>query len=173
VESREGEWFNQERRVETEARTKTVAALESVGSPVATVLRNSGSGEGHLDQIQTQEVVPGDIIEIKIGDIVPADARLIPGLHSSLECDEALLTGESLPSAKSDEPVEDPECPVGDRSCMVYSGSQVTKGRARCVVVSTAMQTELGKIASAMQRKETRKETGWAYRWVSLLLEGA
>jgi Na+-exporting ATPase len=146
---------------------QTVAALESVGSPVATVLRTTGSGgEGRLDTIQTDDVVPGDIIEVKIGDVVPADARIIPGHLSSLECDEALLTGESLPSVKTKDPLDDPDCPVGDRTCMIYSGSQVTKGRARCVVTATGMQTELGKIAAAMQRKETRKETGWKARWV-------
>lgn len=56
----------------------------------------------------------GDIILIKIGDIVPADGRIIPGYCSSLEIDEALLTGESIPSVKQEEPISDPECPVGE-----------------------------------------------------------
>jgi len=142
---------------------KTVAALGDVGSPNAVVVRNSG-GEGRTDTIKTDKVVPGDIIEIKIGDIVPADARIIPEFLSSLDVDEALLTGESLPVSKTSDPIDDPDCPVGDRTCMVYSGSQVTKGRARCVVTGTAMMTELGKISAAMERKEARKEKGWRYR---------
>lgn len=107
----------------------------------------------------------GDICVIKIGDVTPADGRLIPGHISSLECDEALLTGESLPVLKTTEPLDDPDCPVGDRTNMVYSGSQISKGRARCVIVATGMQTELGKIAEAMQRKEKRSETGLAAKW--------
>ena len=103
---------------------------------------------------------------VKIGDIVPADARILSGYLSSLEADEALLTGESLPVTKTEEPIEDPDCPLGDRTCMVYSGSQVVKGRARCLVVGTGMTSELGKIAAAMERKETRKETGFAATWV-------
>jgi Na+-exporting ATPase len=99
------------------------------------------------------------------GDVVPADARLIPGFFSNLESDEALLTGESLPSAKTTDALSDPKCPVGDRTNMVYSGSEVTKGRARAIVTMTGMDSELGKIASALDRKKESQKTGLARLW--------
>lgn len=145
---------------------KVLAALSTVGSPVATVVRHdalSKSREGKSLTIPSQEVVVGDIIIIKIGDIVPADARILTGHISNLECDESLLTGESLPVAKTSEPLEEADVPVGDRTNMVYSGSQVTKGRAKCVVTMTGMQTELGKIAEALEKKQSTTAEGWGY----------
>ena len=138
-----------------------------VGSPVATVIRHGAMGkhkarEGTISMLATDDVVVGDIILIKIGDVVPADARIIEGHVSNLECDEALLTGESLPVAKIIDTLDDPTCPVGDRVNMVYSGSQVTKGRARAVVTMTGMNTELGKIAGALERKEANTAAGFA-----------
>ena len=118
--------------------------------------------EGTISTLATDDVVVGDIILIKIGDVVPADARIIDGHISNLECDEALLTGESLPVAKISDTLDDPTCPVGDRVNMIYSGSQVTKGRARAVVTMTGMKTELGKIAEAMERKEVNSASGFA-----------
>ena len=102
----------------------TLAALASVGSPVATVLRHDLSKkgknrEGQISTIPNEDIVTGDIILIKIGDIVPADARILPAYLSNLECDEALLTGESLPVSKTAGAIEDPTCPVGDRTNMV------------------------------------------------------
>lgn len=139
---------------------KIVANLESVGAPSAVVVRTS-SGSVMTKTISVDEVVPGDIILVKIGDIVPADGRVLDGV-SNLECDEAFLTGESLPVAKQSEPVEDVTCPVGDRVSMVFSGAQVTKGRGYAVVTSTGMETEIGSIAKALQTKAVRTETGWA-----------
>ncbi|EJD55236.1 potassium/sodium eff [Auricularia subglabra TFB-10046 SS5] len=147
---------------------KTLAALESVGSPQATVVRHDPAdrrktrGEPHILVIPTEEVVAGDIVLVKIGDVVPADARIIEGHISNLECDEALLTGESLPVAKVAHSLDDPKCPVGDRINMVYSGSQVTKGRARAVVTMTGMSTELGKIAQALESQQKSNKKGWA-----------
>lgn len=107
---------------------KVLAGLASVGSPVATVIRHdpaqmSKVREGKVFTIATEEVVLGDIILVKIGDVVPADARVIPGHLSNLECDEALLTGESLPVAKSADTLQDANCPVGDRVNMVSTVS--------------------------------------------------
>ena len=93
---------------------QTVASLESVGAPQATVVRRSGDGAGPATKtIPVDEVVPGDIVLLKNGDIVPADGRIIEGHCSNLECDEAFLTGESLPVAKQEEPIEEEDCPVG------------------------------------------------------------
>ena len=104
----------------------TLAALASVGSPVATVLRQDPAKkgknrEGQISTVPNEDVVTGDIILIKIGDVVPADARILPGYLSNLECDEALLTGESLPVSKTTGAIEDPTCPIGDRTNMVMS----------------------------------------------------
>ncbi|BEJ14512.1 hypothetical protein CspHIS471_0402790 [Cutaneotrichosporon sp. HIS471] len=142
---------------------KTVASLESVGAPQAVVVRHS-STQTVTKTIAVEEVVPGDIIAVKNGDIIPADGRVLEGV-SNLECDEAFLTGESLPVAKQSEPVDEENCPVGDRVSMVFSGSMVTKGRGFCVITATAMDTEIGKIASALQNKAERKETGFAKTW--------
>lgn len=145
---------------------QTVAALEAIGSPTAVVIRRSAKGApGEQRTVKTDLVVPGDIVLVKIGDIVPADCRIIPGFLAGLECDEALLTGESLPSVKTEDPITGEDCPVGDRTCMIYSGSQVAKGRAKVVCVATGMITELGKISAAMSRKEKLNKTGWAARW--------
>lgn len=142
---------------------KTVASLESVGAPQATVMRHNAT-QTVTKTIAVDEVVPGDIMLIKNGDIVPADGRVLDGV-SNLEADEAFLTGESLPVAKQSESVEDENCPVGDRVSMVFSGAQITKGRAYAVVTYTAMNTEIGKIADALSKKATRTETGFARFW--------
>ncbi|EOR00553.1 hypothetical protein E3P92_04153 [Wallemia ichthyophaga] len=155
--------FTQEWKAE-----KTVAALESVGSPVAVVVRHDASNkgrEGKIIDVQTDEVVPGDIMMVKIGDIIPADGRVIDNHISNLEVDEALLTGESLPVSKQTETLDDKTCPVGDRINMVFSGSQVTKGRARCVVTSIGMKTELGAISEALATKADSKKRGWRRFW--------
>jgi len=145
---------------------KTVAALEAIGAPTAVVLRRkSADSAGEIQTIKTDLVVPGDVLMIKIGDIVPADCRIVAGQLAGLECDEALLTGESLPSTKTEDPISDPTCPVGDRTCMIYSGSQAAKGRAKVICVATGMQTELGKISAALSRKETNKRTGFSAFW--------
>ena len=103
---------------------KVLAGLASVGSPLATVIRydlkqKGRNREGKTFTIPTEEVVVGDIIIVKIGDIVPADARILSGHLSNLECDEALLTGESLPVSKTAEALDEANLPVGDRTNMV------------------------------------------------------
>ncbi|ODN86846.1 potassium/sodium efflux P-type ATPase, fungal-type [Cryptococcus wingfieldii CBS 7118] len=153
---------------------KTVASLESVGAPQATVVRTrEGSGEGDTKTIPVEEVVPGDIVLLKNGDIVPADGRILDGHISNLECDEAFLTGESLPVAKQSEPIDEEDCPVGDRLCMVFSGSQVTKGRARVIITHTGMGTEIGKIAQALEGKAKNNRKGFgAFWWKTKVLLG-
>ena len=119
-------------------------------------------------EIKADEVVPGDIMICKIGDIIPADGRIIENHISNLEVDEALLTGESLPVSKVSDTLDDKACPVGDRINMIYSGSQVTKGRARAVVTSIGTSTELGAISVALSSKAETKKKGWQKRWHSL-----
>nr|CBL43003.1 Na+/K+ P-type ATPase [Riccia fluitans] len=130
--------FVQEYRAE-----KTMDALRRMASPTAKVIRDGG-----LDRISSPGVVPGDIIVLEVGDVVPADCRLIEVLN--LEVDEAMLTGESLPVAKSVEPIKEDQASLGDRLNMVYSSTTLTKGRARGIAVATGMKTEIGKITKSI-----------------------
>ncbi|TID30103.1 hypothetical protein CANINC_001327, partial [Pichia inconspicua] len=127
---------------------KTMSSLKNLSSPSATVIRN-----GTEQTIPSEEVVPGDLVVIKVGDTIPADLRLIE--THNLETDEALLTGESLPVAKDVSQIYDHEIPVGDRLNLAYSSSTVSKGRGIGIVVLTGMNTEIGKIASALNTGNT------------------
>ena len=121
---------------------KTMDSLRSLSSPTATSIR-----DGQSVNIATKEVVPGDMIELKTGDTIPADVRLIEAVN--FETDEALLTGESLPVRKSTEDVFDPDT-------VAYSSSTVTKGRATGISFATGMYTEIGSIAAALRKKDSK-----------------
>ncbi|KAK6461966.1 P-type ATPase [Scheffersomyces coipomensis] len=126
---------------------KTMGSLRSLSSPTARVTRN-----GDDVNIPAEDVVPGDVVLIKVGDTIPADLRLIDSMN--LETDEALLTGESLPVAKDHLAVYDnfnQPIPVGDRLNLAYSSSVVSKGRATGIAISTGLNTEIGKIASSLK----------------------
>ncbi len=133
-------------------------SLRSLSAPTAHVTRG-----GETFTVAAKLIVPGDIVSIKPGDAVPADMRLLS--LSSLECDEALLTGEALPVPKDVEVLVTPpdlgngNIPVGDRTNMAFSSTIVTKGRAVGVVVATGMATQVGAIAAAMHRKKGSKGT--------------
>ncbi len=120
---------------------KAIDALKKLNMPYAKVYR-----DGHLMQIKTDEIVVGDIIEIEAGDIVPADLRLIESFN--LKIDESALTGESVPVEKDANSVLDKSTPLAERTNMAFMGTIVTYGRAKGVVVSTGMKTEIGKIAN-------------------------
>ncbi|GMK59492.1 hypothetical protein CspeluHIS016_0800980 [Cutaneotrichosporon spelunceum] len=144
---------------------KIVANLAVIGAPTAVVVRHAnGSHDAQPQEVAVADIVPGDIVLLKHGDIVPADGRVLEGL-SNLEADEAFLTGESLPVTKQSEPVDEDDCPVGDRLSMVFSGAMITKGRASVVVTGTGMSTEIGSIARALQSKGERSEKGFAKFW--------
>jgi Na+-exporting ATPase len=128
---------------------KTMDSLRSLSSPTATAAR-----DGRTVTIPTIEVVPGDLIELKTGDTVPADIRIIEALN--FETDEALLTGESLPVSKDGDAIFDEDTGPGDRLNIAYSSSTVTKGRARGVVFATGMHTEIGSIAMSLRQKGSR-----------------
>ncbi len=129
---------------------KAIEALSDMVPENATVLR-----DGRKVSIPVSEIVPGDVVELEAGERVPADMRLIR--QKNLTVEEAALTGESVPSQKSVNPVE-PDVSLGDRKCMVYSGTLVATGTATAVVVGTGMNTELGKI-SDMLSETTDLET--------------
>ena len=128
---------------------KSLDSLKSLSSPAAKVIR-----DGQKLEIDSRKVVPGDIIVLEAGDMVVADGRIIH--NYSLQVNESSLTGESTNIDKTDAPIEG-EVPLGDRSDMVYSGSLVTYGRALVAVTGTAMDTEIGKIASLMNDAKEKK----------------
>jgi Ca2+-transporting ATPase len=120
---------------------KAIDALKKLNMPYAKVYR-----DGYLMQIKTDEIVVGDIIGIEAGDIVPADLRLIESFNFKI--DESALTGESVPVEKDANDVLDQSTPLAERTNMAFMGTIVTYGRAKGVVVSTGMKTEIGKIAN-------------------------
>lgn len=128
---------------------KTMDSLRSLSSPTATTVR-----DGKSISIPTVDIVPGDVVEMKTGDTIPADVRLTEAVN--FETDEALLTGESLPVRKAADDVFDNATGPGDRLNVAYSSSTVTKGRATGVVFATAMHTEIGSIAAALRHKSSR-----------------
>lgn len=129
---------------------KTMDSLRSLSSPTAQAIRN-----GNNETVVTAEIVPGDMVELKTGDTIPADIRLVEAVN--FETNEALLTGESLPVRKEVVPVYPEDTGPGDRLNVAYSSSTVTKGRAKGVVFATGLYTEIGQIAAALRGKTSRR----------------
>ncbi|KAI9276080.1 potassium/sodium efflux P-type ATPase [Sporodiniella umbellata] len=127
---------------------KTMDSLRQMASPTTQVVRS-----GHQKTLPTRELVVGDIIILKTGDVVGADCRIIESFN--MEVDEALLTGESLPVNKIDwnyrsDAIQGEDVPLGDRLNMGYSSTVLTKGRGKAIVTNVGMQTEIGKIAKRL-----------------------
>jgi magnesium-transporting ATPase (P-type) len=118
-----------------------------MSSPSAAVLRN---GDIDVKHIPSGPIAPGDIIELRVGDIVPADTRIFESYNFAVL--EKMLTGESEPIIKDIEPITG-EVGCGDRRNMAFLGTEVTAGRARGIVVTTGMGTEMGAIAAALHGK--------------------
>ncbi|KAJ4135168.1 P-type ATPase [Fusarium equiseti] len=129
---------------------KTMDSLRSLSSPTAQAVRN-----GNNQTVPTVEIVPGDMVELKTGDTIPADLRLVEAVN--FETNEALLTGESLPVRKEINRVFDNDTGPGDRLNVAYSSSTVTKGRARGIVFATGTYTEIGQIAVALRGKSSKR----------------
>ncbi|KAF7555453.1 hypothetical protein G7Z17_g2103 [Cylindrodendrum hubeiense] len=129
---------------------KTMDSLRSLSSPTAHAVR-----DGKNEVVVTAEIVPGDLVELKTGDTIPADIRLIEAVN--FETNEALLTGESLPVRKETGSIFPDETGPGDRLNVAYSSSTVTKGRARGIVFATGIYTEIGQIAVALRGKASRR----------------
>ncbi|KAL3959222.1 hypothetical protein ACCO45_007384 [Purpureocillium lilacinum] len=129
---------------------KTMDSLRSLSSPTAQAIRN-----GNNETVVTAEIVPGDMVELKTGDTIPADIRLVEAVN--FETNEALLTGESLPVRKETATTFPEDTGPGDRLNVAYSSSTVTKGRARGVVFATGLYTEIGQIAAALRGKTSRR----------------
>jgi Ca2+-transporting ATPase len=128
---------------------KSLDSLKQLSSPSAKVIRN-----GIKREVQSRELVPGDIVLLEAGDMIVADGRII---HSySLQVNESSLTGESTNVEKNNDILED-DTALADRSNMVHSGSLVVYGRAMVLITGTGMSTELGKIADLMNAAKERK----------------
>ncbi len=144
-----------------------MAAIRRILAPRAAVLR-----DGRRRTVEGVDLVPGDIVLLEAGDRVPADLRLIEA--RGLAAQEAILTGESVPADKALEPVA-VDAPLGDRRSMLWSGTLVTQGTARGLVVATGPQTELGRIGGLLAGVEHLTTPLVAQmdrfaRWLSLLI---
>lgn len=126
-----------------------INSLRELASPNANVIR-----DGHVQSVKSTELVPGDIVILEAGDVVPADIRLFN--TNSLKIEEASLTGESVPVEKNAEAITDEEVGIGDRSNMAFSSTNVTYGRGLGVVTGTGMDTEVGYIAKMLSSTETQ-----------------
>ncbi len=127
---------------------KAIEALKKLASLKATVIR-----ENKRQEIDAATLVPGDIILLETGDKIPADSRLIEIVN--LETQESSLTGESTPITK-DLKILPEKTPIADQKNMVFSGTIVTKGRAKAIVVQTGMNSQIGKIATLIEEEETK-----------------
>ncbi|MDY0257770.1 cation-translocating P-type ATPase [Gudongella oleilytica] len=126
---------------------KALEALKKMASPTAKVLR-----DGNPQEISSSQLVPGDLVILETGDIIPADLRLVES--SNLKVEEASLTGESVPVEKRAQETYSEEVSLGDRHNMAYMSTIITYGRGKGVVVETAEGTEIGKIAAMIQTFE-------------------
>ena len=129
---------------------QSVQALATMMRTVARVRR-----DGQVLEVDIDGLVPGDVVLVEAGNRVPADARVVSA--ASLEIEEAALTGESLPVAKQPDPVPGEDVPLGDRTCMAYMNTSVTRGRGELVVTATGMDTEIGHIAGLLAGTEAEK----------------
>ncbi len=137
--------LNQEAKAEA-----AVASLQQMLKTIARVRR-----DGQVIEVQADQLVPGDVVLLEAGNVVPADGRLV--LAATLEIEEAALTGESVPALKAEAVIDKPDVALGDRLCMAYMNTSVTRGRAELIVTATAMQTEIGKIANMLNQQESEK----------------
>jgi magnesium-transporting ATPase (P-type) len=146
---------------------KAMDTIRQLLSPQASVLR-----AGQRRNVLGEALVPGDVVLIEAGDKVPADLRLL--MAHSLSVQEAILTGESLPVEKHTEPVAI-DAPLGDRSCMAFSGTLVTSGQGKGLVVATGATTEIGRISGLLSNIEVLttplvEQMGVFAKWLTFLI---
>jgi magnesium-transporting ATPase (P-type) len=146
---------------------KAMDAIRHMLAPHANVIRG-----GERISIEGDQLVPGDIVLIEAGDKVPADLRMLTAHGMSVQ--EAILTGESVPVEKHIEPVA-ADAPLGDRSCMAFSGTLVTSGQGKGVVVATGRKTEIGRISGLLSEVEMLTtplvtQMGVFAKWLTILI---
>lgn len=127
---------------------RALEALRTLSAPHADVLR-----DGKRAVISAEALVPGDVVYIRAGDVVPADLRLLESVH--LQAEESALTGESVPSGKGANAVCDETCGAAERKNMLFSGTGISAGQGVGIVTATGMQTEMGRIAAMLGDEET------------------
>merc|ERR1711962_259161 len=142
-----GVW--QERNAE-----EAIEALKEYEPETGKVIRSDKDG---VQKIKAVDIVPGDIVEISVGDRVPADFRLMKIYSTTLRIDQSILTGESVSVIKHCDPVPDPRAVNQDKKNIVFSGTNVSAGKARGVVIGTGSNTAIGKINEAMTQTEEIK----------------
>ncbi|MGM0429549.1 MAG: cation-transporting P-type ATPase [Pseudomonadota bacterium] len=146
---------------------KAMDAIRRMLALKASVLRN-----GKRHSVEGEALVPGDVVLLEAGDKVPADLRLIQ--VNGLQVQEAILTGESVPVEKNTQPAA-ANAAIGDRECMTYSGTLITSGLGRGIVVGTGADTEIGRISGMLSRVETLttpllKQMNAFARWITILI---
>ena len=124
-----------------------LAALRDLSAPTARVRR-----DGTVTTVPADTLVPGDVVELEAGDLVPADCRLLEA--HTLRCNESALTGESVPAEKAASPVYEDITVLADRTNMLYAGCAITNGKALGLVVATGMQSEMGHVASLLKGED-------------------
>ncbi len=149
---------------------KAEKAMDSIRRMLA--LRSSVVRDGNRQSIEGELLVPGDIVLLEAGDKVPADLRLLQA--HGLQIQEAILTGESVPVDKHTQPVA-ANAALGDRVCMAFSGTLVTSGQGKGVVVGTGTETEIGRISSMLSKVEMLTTPLGAQmnvfaRWLTILI---
>lgn len=142
-----GVW--QERNAES-----AIEALKEYEPEVAKVMRKNHSS---IQRIRARELVPGDVVDVSVGDKVPADLRLTQIFSTTLRVDQAILTGESVSILKHTDAIPDPRAVNQDKKNLLFSGTNIAAGKARGIVVGTGLNTEIGKIRTEMTETDTEK----------------
>jgi len=140
-----GVW--QERNAES-----AIEALKEYEPEIAKVIRKNHRG---VQRIKARELVPGDIVDVSVGDKVPSDLRIIRIFSTTLRVDQAILTGESVSVLKHTDPIPDPRAVNQDKKNVLFSGTNIAAGKCRGVVVGTGLNTEIGKIRTEMSETES------------------
>lgn len=142
-----GVW--QERNAES-----AIEALKEYEPEMGKVIRGDKAG---VQKVRAREIVPGDLVEVSVGDKIPADIRITKILSTTLRIDQSILTGESVSVIKHNEPVPDPRAVNQDKKNILFSGTNVAAGKARGVVIGTGLNTAIGKIRTEMSETEEIK----------------
>uniref|UniRef100_A0A8C7E072 Calcium-transporting ATPase n=3 Tax=Elapinae TaxID=42168 RepID=A0A8C7E072_NAJNA len=142
-----GVW--QERNAES-----AIEALKEYEPEMGKVIRADRNG---VQRIRARDIVPGDIVEVAVGDKVPADIRIIEIKSTTLRVDQSILTGESVSVIKHTDPIPDPRAVNQDKKNMLFSGTNIAAGKAVGVVIATGVYTEIGKIRNQMVATEPEK----------------
>jgi len=131
-----------------------IEALKEYEPEMGKVIRSDKDG---VQKLRAKEIVPGDIVEVSVGDKIPADVRIIEILSTTLRIDQSILTGESVSVIKHNEPVPDPRAVNQDKKNLIFSGTNVAAGKARGVVIGTGLNTAIGRIRTEMVETEEMK----------------